>query len=406
MDSKQAEKEYLRRSAGGAWELSKPFPAPGQMAGEGHAQHLVDFAVLLRVLAPVRSDRILDLGAGSCWVSDWLRRFGFRTVATDIALDMLRLGRARLNSASGLVAGDMEQLPFSTASFTKACCVDAFHHVPDMDAALREIRRVLTPDGVAFFSEPGVGHAANPVAVAATRNYGVQEKEIIIHDFMDACLRAGFADVRVHPLSHIVPLFELGPEQWTQWSAFTASKRPFRALEKLWRAVLELFGLRKHDLLFEEAFAIRLLRELQPIVESHPTITAHCAPFTRPEASPVDAARIELLDAPAGAGSPLRMRFRVTNTGTTTWNARDDQEVRFGVQVLAADGAVVDRNFVRQSLPHLPPGGQCEVRLEISRPPQMDAAALRCDVVREGVHWFETTGSQPYTHEIRGEGRA
>jgi ubiquinone/menaquinone biosynthesis C-methylase UbiE len=405
MDSKQAEKEYLRRSAGGAWELSKPFPARGQTATDGHAQHLVDFAVLLRVLAPARSDLILDLGAGSCWVSDWLRRFGFKTVATDIALDMLRVGRTRLNSSEGLVAADMEHLPFATASFTKACCVDAFHHVPDMAAALREIRRVLTPDGVAFFSEPGVGHASNPVAIAATRNYGVQEKEIIIADFMDACRRAGFADVRLHPLSNIVPLFDLTPDQWAQWSTFTASKRPVRALQKLWRAVLELFGLRKHDLLFEEAFAIRLLRELQPIIESHPTITAHCAPFTRPEAKPLDAAKIELLEAPESGGreTSLRMRFRVTNSGTTSWNTRDDQEVRLGVQLLSVDGTVVDRNYERHELPRLSPHEQSEVIVEVRRPANAGTVALRFDVVREGVHWFEQNGSETCTHTVAGE---
>ena len=399
-DSKQAEKEYLKRSAGGAWELSKPFPPPGESATDGHAQHLVDFAVLLKVLNPAPSDLILDLGAGSCWVSDWLRRFGFRTVATDIALDMLRVGRARLHSADGLVAADMEHLPFAGASFTKACCVDAFHHVPDMGAALREIRRVLTPDGVAFFSEPGVGHAANPVAIAATRNYGVQEKEILIQEFMAACLRAGFADVRVHPLSHVVPLFELTSDQWQRWARFTASKRPSRALEKMWRAALELFGLRKRDLLFEEAFAIRLLRELQPIVESHPTITAHCSPFTKPEGKPVDAARIELLGEPQASGASIHVRCRVTNTGTTKWNARGDQEVRLGVQLLGADGTMIDRNYARHAVPKLAPGGQTDLVLEVPSPPATDHA-IRFDIVREGVHWFEQTGSVPCTFKVR-----
>jgi ubiquinone/menaquinone biosynthesis C-methylase UbiE len=402
-DSKQAEKDYLRRSAGGAWEMSKPFPAPGQTATEGHAQHLIDFAVLLKVLAPAPSDLILDLGAGSCWVSDWLRRFGFKTVATDIALDMLRVGRARLSSSNGLVAADMEHLPFASASFTKACCVDAFHHVPDMDAALREIRRVLTPDGVVFFSEPGVGHADNPVSLAATRNYGVQENEILIPEFMAACRRAGFADVRVHPLSHVVPLFVLDADQWSQWLTFTASQRPIRAVQKMWRAVLEFFGLRKHDLLFEEAFAIRVLRELQPIIQSHPTITAHCAPFVRPpEEKPLDAAKIDMIEEPeVGARNSLRLRCRVTNTGTTMWNDKADREVRLGVQLVGADGAIIDRDYMRHPLPRLSPGAHTDLVLEIPRP-QGNNVSLRLDLVREGVRWFEQSGSQPCTFAIRG----
>src|SRR4030095_9866763 len=153
-NSKQAEKEYLRRSGGGTWEASKPFPPPGQYASDEHAQLVLDFAVLLRVLSPRPPDLVLDLGAGSCWVSDWLRRCGVKTIALDIAFDMLKLGATRLGSAGGLVAGDMERLPFPDNSFRKACCLNAFHHIPNALEALREIKRVLTPDGVVFFSEP------------------------------------------------------------------------------------------------------------------------------------------------------------------------------------------------------------------------------------------------------------
>src|SRR5687768_11783678 len=166
----------------------------------------------MRVLAPDPSDSILDLGAGSCWVSDWLRRFGFKTVAVDIAWDMLRLGADRLRSPHGLVVGDMEQLPFRQGAFHKACCLNAFHHVPNMNAALAEIRRVLSDTGVVLFSEPGVGHASHPASIAAMRNYGVQEKEILIQEFMAACKTAGFADVRLHPITNIVPLFQLNQE--------------------------------------------------------------------------------------------------------------------------------------------------------------------------------------------------
>ena len=396
--SKQAEKDYLRRSAGGDWELSKPFPPAGQVGSDEHAQHLLDFAVMLRVLAPRPSDLILDLGSGSCWVSDWLRRFGFTTVAVDISWDMLRLGRTRLASPGGLVVGDLERLPFRTSSFSKACCLNAFHHVPDMSAALREIRRVLSPDGVVLFSEPGEGHAAHPTSIAAARNYGVQEHEILIQPFMEACREAGFADVRLHPMSHIVPLFELNSAQWAGWSRFTASQRPARALEKLYRSVLELFGIGKKGLLFEEAFAIRLLRELQPVIAQHPVITAHCAPFIRPTLT-VDAAALDLVSKSERirAGETLQVLVRIVNAGTTTWNASDSQEIRVGAQLLSASGEMIERNYSRRSLPPLAPGGRCEVAMEFASPNETGSYSVRFDVVREGAHWFEMHGSQPAT---------
>ena len=381
---------------GGDWEALKPFPPPGQVGGAGHAQDLLDFAVLIRVLAPEPSDSILDLGAGSCWVSDWLRRFGFKTVAVDIAWDMLRLGADRLRSPHGLVVGDMEQLPFRQGAFNKACCLNAFHHVPDMNAALVEIRRVLSDNGVAFFSEPGAGHSDHPTSIAAVRNYGVQEKEILIQEFMAACKAAGFADVRLHPISNIVPLFELNQDEWVRWRNFTKSKRPVRALHKMYRAALEFVGLRKQDELFEEAFAIRLLRELQPIVESHPVITAHCRPFVKPERA-TEAAQYELLRAPSSAetGESLAFVLRVTNAGTTTWNIAQDREVRLGAQLFDSNAVMIQRDYGRFDIPAVRPGGRVEVSLNIPAPSAAGDYSIRFDLVREGVHWFENHGSQP-----------
>ena len=401
-DTKQFEKDYLRRSAGGEWEASKPFPPPGQIAGEDHAQHLLDFAVLLRVLTPGPSDLMLDLGAGSCWVTDWLRRCGINTIAVDISFDMLRLGATRLG-ARGLAVGDMEQLPFADGAFSKACCLNAFHHVPDARRALHEIKRVLAPDGVAFFSEPGAGHANHPTSVAASRNYGVLENEILIDDFMESCLEAGFADVRLHPMSHIMPLFEVDKEQWKAWRTFTASTRPFRAIEKLWRAALEVMGLAKKDLLFEEAFAIRLGRELQPMIEQHPIVTAHRAPFVRP-VPVVDAAGMQLTSAPAhvAAGGRVILRVRVSNAGTTRWETSPTRgQVRVGVQLLAADGTLITRDHSRHELPApLDPGGRCELTLAVPAPSEAGAYLLKLDLVREGIGWFELAGSQTITHRL------
>jgi SAM-dependent methyltransferase len=372
------------------------------MATEDHAQLLLDFAVLLRVLTLGPADLVLDLGAGPCWTSDWLRRCGVRTIAVDISLDMLRLGATRLGSARGLTAGDMEHLPFRDGSFSKACCLNAFHHVPDAQRALREIRRVLEPDGVVLFSEPGVGHATHPTSVAASRNYGVLENEILIEEFMASCLEAGFADVRLRPISHVVPLFELTRDQWRDWRRFTASKRPFRALDKMWRAALEVAGLGKKDMLFEEAFAIRLLRELQPVIEQHPVVTAHCAPFVRPLPT-IDAAAIELVEPPSQVPQRGRMTFsvRLRNVGTTRWEVSTAGLVRLGVQLMASEGTVISRDYSRHELPRpIEPGGGCELTLTVPAPSTEGTYQLKFDLVREGVTWFELIGSQTVVHRI------
>ena len=104
-DSKQSEKEYLRRTSGGAWERLKPFSPPGTSTLDDSAALIQDFAAALRHLPPSPADLILDLGAGACWCSDWLQRLNLRTVAVDISVDMLSLGRTRLTGAAPVGRG-------------------------------------------------------------------------------------------------------------------------------------------------------------------------------------------------------------------------------------------------------------------------------------------------------------
>jgi SAM-dependent methyltransferase len=272
--SKQAEREYLRRAGTADWERTKPFVRQGTPFEPGGLRLIADFGAALECLSPTPSDVVLDLGAGSCWASEWLQRLGLRTISVDIAEDMLRIGRERLGNQSALIAGDLEALPLRSECADKAICLNAFHHLPHPDAALREICRVLKPGGAVVFSEPGIGHANQPHSVHAAGEFGVLERDVPVGDLMNQCLGAGFTNVRVKPLAYVVPWFDLDPDAWSAWDRRASVKRPQRALQKMGLAVLELCGLGKGGALVEQTLAMDLLRVLKHAMEDHPVIVA------------------------------------------------------------------------------------------------------------------------------------
>jgi ubiquinone/menaquinone biosynthesis C-methylase UbiE len=405
-DTKQSEKDYLRRTASGEWERYKPFSPPGSNTIGDSTSVIQDFAVAIANLPPRPTDRILDVGAGACWCSDWLQRLNCQTVAIDIAHDMLRLGRTRLPrpDATQLVAGDLEDLPFASGTFDKAYCLSAIHHVPDIGRAVAEICRVLKPTGAVIFSEPGVGHADMPGSISAMRDFGVLEQDVVPSDFARTCLAAGFTDVQLKPMSYVLPEFGLSPEDWDRFQALARSKRPSRAIEKIWRGMLELFGLGKKTVLFEEAFAIRLVRLLVRPILDHPVIVARKGDESRS----VDRflARVELLSAPENAapGSQLLMTVRIVNTGQTAWPS--DQRlgtgfVRLGVQLLDQEQRLINRDLHREPLPHpVAPGGECELRFVCPVPIDPGVHHLKLDMVIEGVAWLESRGAVIAIHPL------
>ena len=102
----------------------------------------------------------LEIGAGTGYFSLNLLQLGLagRATATDISPGMLtRLERsaAELGLEVETVCAEAETLPFADASFDLVFGHAVLHHIPDLERAFAEFRRVLRPGGtVAFCGEP------------------------------------------------------------------------------------------------------------------------------------------------------------------------------------------------------------------------------------------------------------
>jgi len=125
---------------------------------------------VLMSLAPARGPvRALDLGCGTGIVLDRLAdRYG-GAVGLDVSEEMLAGYRPREGRTVHLARGDMARLPFANGSFDLVLCRSALHHMDDEVAVLREIGRVLAPDGRLVLGEPANDNVLTRAARAFVR---------------------------------------------------------------------------------------------------------------------------------------------------------------------------------------------------------------------------------------------
>ena len=88
--------------------------------------------------------RVLEVGCGTGLVLSRLAGFASHAEGIDLSPGMLSKAKER-----GLTVqeADCTKLPFEDASFDVACSFKVLAHVPDFDAALREMVRVVRPGG-------------------------------------------------------------------------------------------------------------------------------------------------------------------------------------------------------------------------------------------------------------------
>ena len=175
--------------------------------------------IAFAAVAEVAPDRVLEVGCGPGEAAERLQRdLDAHVVASDQSERMVELARAR-----GLEAcvADVQQLPFADGEFDCVLAAWMLYHVPDVDAGLAEITRVLRPGGRLV----AVTNASDHLAEL----WGLVGIERLAHSFGsengEELLRRHFAVVERHDVAGTVTLPDADAVR--TYLASSACARPF-----------------------------------------------------------------------------------------------------------------------------------------------------------------------------------
>jgi ubiquinone/menaquinone biosynthesis C-methylase UbiE len=111
-----------------------------------------------RRLVPMARGRVLEIGVGS-GANLPLYAAGVHVVGLEPSPRLLSMARAAARNAGlsvDLIEGSAEALPLDERSIDTVVTTWTLCSIPDIDAALREVRRVLKPSGQWLFVEHGL----------------------------------------------------------------------------------------------------------------------------------------------------------------------------------------------------------------------------------------------------------
>ncbi|HEY8223714.1 MAG TPA: methyltransferase domain-containing protein, partial [Pyrinomonadaceae bacterium] len=392
VDYKRAAEEYLGRlSEERRHHLrTKPFynlrHKPTKYKNEGMDEdmhrHFCDFANIAVRLALPAGSRILDVGCGSGWLSEYFARLGYEVKGIDISPALIDMSRERVDGVPYGVdhetplrctfeIHDVEAAPLAE-KFDAIVCYDSLHHFEDERSVIRNLAQMLPIGGQLFILEgrrPAAGSVSETELLEVMREFQTLESP-----FDDEYLRAlldenGFAIVGDYV--SVNGLFE-------------------REMLEGQRLPLDTISTDYYYLNCQKVCAGR---------------GASTVPDSR--APGILSARLSLKDPinnRVAPGSTMILPISVENMGDTLWLTSDTSRAGVvvpAVRVFDDSGALVNEFHGEPPLPRaIAPGQTVEISIEYQTPQRAGDYKIIIDLVDQNICWFEQKGSQPLIIEF------
>ena len=393
VDYKRAAVEYPRMldAERHHYLYTKPFynlaNKPPKHAGDGMDaetfRHFCDFANIAVALALPAGARLLDVGCGSGWLSEFFARLGYDVTGIDISPDLIEISRARVSS---IAYGADHETPLRcrflvhdaegsalAEEFDAVICYDSLHHFEDERAVVRNLSAMTRYGGALFILEgdrPEEGSETEEELLEVMRRF-----ETLESPFSRDYLRALLDEHGLAVVGDYVSVNGLFERDTLEGGRLRVEPPEVNYL--LCRKVVSEEG--------------RRASEVPDSREPSRTLAALSFADAWPEE--------------VKPGDLMKASLHVENAGDTLWlvgSAERAGSVMLGARLSDERGTVVWERHGTPPIPRpLAPGERVSLQFETKAPRAPGLYTLKLDLVAQHVCWFEERGSSPLVVTFR-----
>lgn len=372
-----AERSYYLRTKPFYNLANKPEKHLGDgMDAETH-RHFTDFANMAKALALPAGARVLDVGCGSGWLSEYFARLGYEVTGIDISEELIAMARERAARVPynvdhetvlrcRFITHDVETAPLPE-KFEAVICYDSLHHFEDERAVFRHLSAMLDAGGLLFILEghkPSAGSETENELQGVMRQYGTLESP-----FSSDYLRQLISDNGLVVAGDYVSVNGLFERETLE-----DNRLPLRTLATDYHYLTCIK-------VAENATGTSVPDSRQP--------GKLRAAFVLREAPPQRLA----------PGAKFDLALTIRNAGDTLWLT--GRSLRAGIvmpaiKIINERGEVISEVHGHPMLPRpVAPGQSLSVNIPLSAPAELGSYTVKIDLVDQQICWFEDRGSEP-----------
>ncbi len=355
----------------------KPAKYKGEGMDEDMRRHFCDFANMAVTLALPPGSRLLDVGCGSGWLSEYFARLGYEVKGIDISPSLIEMSRERVARVPygvdhetplrcTFAVHDIELEPLAE-KFAALVCYDSLHHFEDERSVIRHLAEMLPIGGQLFVLEgkrPPAGSASERELLDVMREFRTLESP-----FDDDYLRALLDENGLAVVGDYVSVNGLFERELLEGDRLPVGPAALNYHYLVCKKVCE------------EAAASR-------IPDSR-----------RPNRLRADFKLLTPLRELVAPGERFAIPLSITNTGDTLWLAGKSSRagiVMPAVRVTDHAATLVNEFHGDPPLPQaIAPGETVKLTIEYTAPQRAGSYTLTVDLVAQHVCWFEQQGSKP-----------